>query len=290
MMRSFFLITLLLAAGTWCPAQVSGRCVLPVSIIDSESQSVIRVDVSDLKIRVGDATVPILSLKKQAPSNVVLLLDSSRQMSGDNIQRNRQLLLLYWLAASAPSQVGLLAYTGKIDGILQGKETVLSELRSRGSREEILGGESAFMPALLQTAKAMRSAPGDAIFVIGPAFMPTLRSDREELLRILQQRGIRLFYMQFSFSNYRANSNNLVAELTKEARESGGEGFTWPELSGPKSAIEDVRDRLVNEMYRYFLVEFDRPSKEPQDAPIIVTLTDSTSSAHLLFPARAICK
>src|SRR6185369_110664 len=126
-------------------------------------------------------------------------------------QRNRQLLLLYWLAASAPSQVGLLAYAGKIDGILQGKETVLSELRSRGSREEILGGESAFMPALLQTAKAMRSAPGgDAIFVIGPAFMPTLRSDREELLRILQQRGIRLFYMQFSFSNYRANSNNLV--------------------------------------------------------------------------------
>jgi hypothetical protein len=84
-------------------------------------------------------------------------------MSGDNIQRNRQLLLLYWLAASAPSQVGLLAYTGKIDGILQGKETVLSELRSRGSREEILGGESAFMPALLQTAKAMRSAPGGTL-------------------------------------------------------------------------------------------------------------------------------
>ncbi len=287
MRRALLAVTLLLLGSLPSPAQ-STHCVLPVSVTDADSEFIERLGSDNFSLEIGASTAAISSVERQVTRNVVLLLDSSRQMSGSDQQRNRQLLLLYWLAASAPSKVSLVAYTGKIDAILDGKEKVLAELNSHGSKREVLGGDSVYMSALLRTAKAMEVRPGDVIFVIGPAFKPTVGSDREELLRILQQRGIRLFYMQLYFPSWYAV--RFAPELNKEAKLSGGFGFMWPELSGPKSKIEDVRDRLVNQMYRYYLLGFDWPTGVSRDSSVKVEHHGNADRpATLLYPARPVC-
>ncbi len=275
----------LLWAGLLALAQDGARCVLPVNVVDVDTQFVTEIGNESLAIWVGNVFVKPLSVVKQAPRNVILLLDSSRQLRGGPTQRNRQLLLLYWLAASAPNDVSLLAYTGKIEAVLRGKKNVLAELKSRGAKPEFLGGESDIMATLLHTATAMEAEPGDVIFVIGPAVLPISGSDRKRLLRILQRRGIRLFYMQF------LRYQDLMPLLHTEAKLSGGSGFVWPEEPRARSTneIEELRERLVNQMYRFYRVEFDWPAGPSANSPIEIHVRDSQRETKLLYPAAPVC-
>jgi len=262
--------------------QAASHCSLPVVLLDKNGEFAPHVLAQDLLLRARNQSIAISSLEELAPQNVVLFLDTSSQMARFRHTRKDQLLLLYWLASSAPNNVSLVIYSGKIEAVIQGREKVQAELMARGNREESFGGDSDFVPLARKAVEAMLSTPGDVIFAIGPPRYRASSDSRRDLLHALQKRGVRLFYME----NYYAPPAE-VSGLHSEALKSGGMSFIWhTRFRG--MALTDFRQMFVNEMYRFYRLEFD-VSPDFKEA-VEVRYQGSTKGMSAFSPRSPVCQ
>lgn len=275
----FALFILSLSRALFCQVP---DCQVPVIVLDSKSEPVSHLATSDLALSIDHYPIQIAEFTERAPQNVILVLDNSTEMSRIRSGWKNQILLLYWLASSAPNDVSLIVSSDTIDAVIEGREKVLAELKSRGERDPSFHGDSVLASTILKTIKAMKDHPGDVVLAIGPPHYGASGKIKKDIREALWARGVRLFYLETKF---REAFWSLPAgfDLRPETVASGGAVASI----GPSP--ESVRQALVDQMYRFHSVSFTLPPKAQSDGEMEVRYSGPLKSVTVAAPKRAVC-
>jgi hypothetical protein len=290
-------LSLLLIVSITAVAQPAGRCVIPVTVLDRESTFVPYAGADDFKVKVGDRDARVLSVEKHVPAHVIFLLDSSTSMKqAPSNPRPLQLELLYLLASAAPANVALVEFSDQIEVVLDGREKVLSELTARISGKDHVGGGSQLTTVAQHIAEAMVAEPGDVILAIGAGRSTgASKQSRQQLLETLNNKGIRFFYIEAVVPVREFMSERYIPpppQFYEVAKKSGGRAGSLAIVPGIDRAFGELKDLLVNDMYRFYRVEVEAPFNDDASRKVEVQFTragDSHGKTLTYYPETVTC-
>ena len=230
-----------LTAAQPAPNQ-SARSLL-VNVLDRNGNPVRDLTKDSFRVKVNGHPTAIVEAKYvAAPRRVVVLLDTSNSMSGNNPGSNkwriaREALEDLLKETPAEEQIALLTFSTKVNDVIgfsQGRAAIADWLKGEPSQGSNLKGYTAFFDAVGEATKLLQpSRSGDAVYAITDGGDNRSRTSSNNARKVLLGSGIRLFVFLLALplqSEEERSGRESVMEL---AQATGGFSVVFGLLGHP---------------------------------------------------------